>query len=83
MDCIKWSNDFSVGVKIIDSQHMHFVSIMNNLCNAMDRGQEMNVINTVLDELAEYAVIHFETEEKYFHEFNYEKTEAGRYAFCS
>ena len=75
MDCVKWSNAFSVGVKIIDSQHMHLVSIMNNLCNAMDRGQEMKVINVVLSELTEYAEIHFKTEEKYFHEFNYEKTE--------
>ena len=65
MDCIKWSDAFSVGVKIIDSQHMHLVGIMNKLCNALDKGQEMKVIKNVLDELSEYAVVHFDTEEKF------------------
>jgi hemerythrin len=77
MECVKWSGAFSVGVKEIDEQHQKLVAIMNKLCDAIDKnhGKEMEVIGTVLDELAEYAVVHFDTEEKYFHEFNYEKTE--------
>ena len=69
-----WNERFEVGIKIIDEQHKGLVDIMNELCNSLDKGTEKDVIEEVLKELNDFAVSHFGTEEKYFREFNYEKT---------
>ena len=75
MTCIQWNQSYNVDVKEIDDQHQHLVDVMNKLCDSMDGGVEDFVISEILDELSKYAFIHFETEEKYFHEFGYEKTD--------
>lgn len=75
MQCVIWNDRFEVGIKIIDEQHKGLVDTMNKLCDSLDQGTEKNVINEVLKELSAFAVSHFGTEEKYFKEFNYEKTE--------
>ncbi|HPQ19494.1 MAG TPA: bacteriohemerythrin [bacterium] len=66
-----WNDKFSVNVKIIDEQHKRLVKLINELFNALKLGQGDKIINKILNELAEYAVMHFGTEEKYFKEFNY------------
>lgn len=75
MQCVIWNDRFEVGINIIDEQHKGLVDIMNKLCDSLDQGTEKEVIQDVLKELSDFAVSHFGTEEKYFKEFNYEKTE--------
>ena len=75
MACIKWTDSYNFGIREIDSQHIKLADIMNRLCEAMDNGKEGYVINQILDELADYALEHFDTEEKYFLEFKYEGAE--------
>lgn len=75
MDCVPWNDRYSVGVRQIDEQHQKLVGIMNKLCDFMDKGEENYVIGEVLEELAEYAWSHFALEERYFIEFDYDKTD--------
>lgn len=72
---IKWEPKLSVKVKEIDEQHQNFIKILNELgemVNARDLPERMD---SVLQELTEYAEKHFSTEEGYFDKFNYEGAE--------
>jgi hemerythrin len=68
---ITWSNNFSVNVKEIDDQHKKLVDAINSLETSMKAGKGKDVIGKVLQELADYTVYHFSTEEKYMVKFGY------------
>jgi hemerythrin-like metal-binding protein len=73
VEYVKWSNDFSVGIKAIDSQHKHFIGLMNKLFEAIQIDQKDSVAK-IIDELAAYADKHFTTEEAFFKQINYPLT---------
>ena len=75
MTCIQWNQSYNVDVKEIDDQHQKLIGIMNKLCESIDGGVDDFVINEITQDMADYALTHFETEEKYFHEFDYKKTD--------
>ena len=75
MELMKWDESFSVNVKEIDEQHQKLVAMINALHAAMKEGKGNDVLGGILGRMAEYTVFHFETEEKYFDEFHYEKTD--------
>jgi len=75
MDLIHWTDEYSVGVKMIDTQHQKIVKIINKLNNLIEKDTISSALNEIFDELADYAKYHFSTEEKYFHEFDYKLTE--------
>lgn len=78
MSLITWSDRLSVGVKEIDTQHKKLVDIINQLHDAMAVGHGKDVLVKVLDELVDYTVYHFATEERlmkahgYDHHFTHE-----------
>jgi hemerythrin len=75
MPLITWEEDFSVGVKEIDQQHQKMIEILNNLYNLVSANDFSDQkIGEILKELVDYADYHFSTEEKYFKQFEYEKT---------
>ena len=71
-----WDKKYSVGVKEIDSQHGKMIDYINELENAMHAEDTRETIVKVLNGLVTYTKEHFETEEKYFRQFDYEDTEA-------
>ncbi len=75
MACVQWNPGYSVDVKEIDAQHQKLVGLMNKLCDSMDGGVDDFVIDEIVQDMADYALTHFRTEEKYFLEFGYEKTD--------
>ncbi len=75
MKFIEWSNQMSVGVFEIDLQHKKLVGMLNHLFEAMQEGKSSRILKTIIDELVEYTKVHFETEEKYFHQFSYAEKE--------
>jgi hemerythrin len=72
MALIEWTDDYSVSVEEIDLQHKKIIEMINTLHQAMLDGKGHKIISGILDGLAEYAVYHFQTEEKYFDKFNFE-----------
>jgi hemerythrin len=77
MPIIKWEDDFSVGVKEIDAQHKKIIDIINKVYEMIrDNNFDNADIQQILKDLQDYADRHFSTEEIYFREFDYEKTDS-------
>jgi len=64
MNQIKWSDGLSVGVKAIDDDHKHLVSIINRLFVALDTNASKDMLASVFSELEKYTVYHFDHEEQ-------------------
>lgn len=71
MDKIMWNDNFSVGVRELDRQHKKLIEIENKLIKIKDVKYDYETISEILNDLTKYAIIHFETEEKLFYEYNY------------
>lgn len=69
---IVWSNDYSLGISIIDEQHKNFVAVIDELYESIQNVSGKPNLEKIFDKLVEYHNLHFATEEKYFDEFNYE-----------
>jgi len=69
---IDWKEEYSVGVEEIDDQHKYFISLLNDLYNAIVEGKSREELGVLFQLVSDYAERHFATEEKYFDEFNYE-----------
>ena len=72
---IKWSNNLNIGVKEIDDQHLAFISLVNELLEAMKNGKSKEVKGKILDKLIEYAFYHFTKEERILAKYNYPEIE--------
>ncbi|MCX7793593.1 MAG: bacteriohemerythrin [Thermodesulfovibrionales bacterium] len=77
---IEWDNKYKVDIIEIDAQHQRLFILYNNLVEAMYRGVGMKELGNVLNELLEYTVIHFMTEEAYMEKFKYPELESHRSA---
>lgn len=71
MSLVEWKEIYIVKVNEVDNQHKKLVSLVNELHDAMIIGKGKEVLNKVLNELVEYTVYHFATEEKYFDQYEY------------
>ena len=71
MPMIVWSNQFSVGVQEVDQQHQVLVGIVNQLSAALDVQDSDFDSRKVIDELVQYTVYHFGTEERLMREISY------------
>lgn len=67
----KWDEDFITGVESIDIQHYKLVEIINDLLKcSFDNGEDKNEkINSMHNRLTEYAIYHFNEEEKLMSSF--------------
>jgi hemerythrin len=63
MASIAWSEAFSVGNPLLDSDHRILIDLTQQLFDATDTGQSRDVVRSVLSALSEYAEHHFHREE--------------------
>ncbi|MBT4277768.1 hemerythrin family protein [Candidatus Falkowbacteria bacterium] len=73
---IEWKDEYSVGVKEIDKQHQKLVDLINKTIDAVHAKNMKLVLESVIDEMEEYVIVHFSTEEKYFKKFKYVNTKS-------
>ncbi|MBI5893260.1 MAG: bacteriohemerythrin [Deltaproteobacteria bacterium] len=64
MPIITWSNDLSVNIKEIDSQHKRLVDLINELHDAMSVGKGNAILGKILSDLIGYTKTHFADEER-------------------
>jgi len=64
MALLTWSEKFSVGVKSIDQQHSGLFAMVNELHDAMMKGQAKSVTEGLLKKLVKYTEEHFSYEER-------------------
>jgi diguanylate cyclase (GGDEF)-like protein/hemerythrin-like metal-binding protein/PAS domain S-box-containing protein len=69
LEIFPWNDNFSVGIPEIDVQHQRLVQLLNKLGSDLVFNSEHIDLNTLFNELAEYAVFHFQTEENVWHKF--------------
>jgi len=71
MALLEWSDELSVGIDIIDKQHMILVRAINLLAMAIEKDCERELLAAIFETLADYTVTHFSYEEELFDHFGY------------
>lgn len=69
IDIFPWNENFNTGIPAIDQQHKRLVELLNQLASYIAFHDEMPNLEKIFDELADYAVYHFQEEEAVWHEF--------------
>lgn len=81
MPKIIWSDTFSVGNEEIDSQHKRWIDIFNTAFDRM-MGDDVQSLSTLgidaIEEMRQYAKMHFAFEEAYMEKIGYPDLEAHR-----
>jgi hemerythrin len=76
MKHIVWADEFSVGVDELNYQHMRLVGMINRLIDltALKKSDQTAIKSAylnVLNDMVQYAAIHFDTEEAYLKSIGY------------
>jgi hemerythrin-like metal-binding protein len=69
IDIFPWDDNFSTGLPTVDDQHRKLVQLLNSLASHVAFRSDVRELGLLFDELADYTVYHFETEEGIWHEF--------------
>lgn len=65
MESFQWSDVYLTGLPEVDDQHHHLVNLINQFSTKLAKNEaDINDIQQLFNELAQYAVYHFEEEEK-------------------
>ncbi len=72
MAVIEWDKSkFTVNVELFDAHHFKLVEIINKLHDANSFNYTQEIIFEIIDELVDYTVFHFSTEEKALEKYGY------------
>lgn len=71
MSTFVWKPEYSVNIKVIDEQHKKLVDTINILYDAMSEGKGRAVLAEIFNNLAEYATVHFATEQDFMVGYSY------------
>jgi hemerythrin len=88
MPLLTWDDNFLVGVKEIDDQHVRLLELINRLHDMHVAGEAQSVLAATIYDMNAYARNHFDTEEKfmdlYRHEYpDYHMHKEEHWAFFS
>ena len=72
-DFITWNKEYEISTPEINSQHKEFIVILNKIAKSCIGHVDQQTITSMLAELREYTLSHFEYEEKVMRESNYPK----------
>lgn len=75
---VKWTDDLSVGVELIDVQHKMLIQHLNNLSKAVEHQQGPEKIPDTLGFLIDYTDFHFSMEERNMASHGYPAFEAHK-----
>jgi hemerythrin len=78
MAFVEWDESFSVDIPEIDEQHKHLIFIANHFLETVANGDKSvsgedlyRIIDSTINELIDYTIYHFSTEEKYLSLYGY------------
>ncbi|KIH76156.1 hemerythrin [Geoalkalibacter ferrihydriticus] len=71
MPAIEWKADYSVNIDKIDRQHQHLFHLFNQLQEAIIDKKAQHTLALFVDEMVDYTLTHFSTEEKYMLAYEY------------
>jgi hemerythrin-like metal-binding protein len=64
-----WDENYFTGIPEIDEQHKRLVHLVNLLADSIANEPDINYLNYIFTELAEYSMYHFQTEENIWHQY--------------
>ncbi|OIO02406.1 MAG: hypothetical protein AUJ49_06160 [Desulfovibrionaceae bacterium CG1_02_65_16] len=73
-----WTDELSVGVRLIDEQHKVLLGLINELHAGMRARKSDSVLVNVVERLKQYTVKHFAQEEELFERYGYPETAAHK-----
>ncbi|HBX49889.1 MAG: hypothetical protein A2275_05470 [Bacteroidetes bacterium RIFOXYA12_FULL_35_11] len=68
-----WKDSYSLEIIEIDNQHKELFRIFEELLIAMSKGKGNEIVLKTLNNLENYAQMHFGVEEKYMQKFGFEQ----------
>jgi hemerythrin-like metal-binding protein len=68
---VEWNPSLVLGVKLFDEHHEHLIFLLNATCDLVVSRAPAERYDGIFRELKEYAVYHFEAEERWMHEQEY------------
>jgi len=71
MGFMEWTDKNKTNVKICDEQHKKLFQMVNTLYEAMKEGKGKDVMGKILNELVDYTIYHFSTEERLMEKYRY------------
>ncbi len=80
---LAWSDDYKIGLKELDAQHLILFSIINQIDINIDSGRPADLIEDVLGALRSYVEYHFAFEEGFMRQHGYPDLEHHRDAHGS
>ena len=75
MAMLEWSEEFSVGIELVDKQHKILIRAINLLAMAVEYNSSRDMMQEIFTTLREYTDTHFAYEEELFDRFDYPETE--------
>ncbi len=72
----EWKEEYNTGCDVIDQQHRRLFDIINNLFQAFEGAFAESQVPRILDELEDYTIYHFSTEEELFQQTGYPFSQA-------
>lgn len=69
IDIFPWDDNFNTGLPKVDEQHRKLVRLLNVLASHVAYQDDLPELGTIFDELADYTVYHFQTEEAIWCEY--------------
>ena len=73
-----WNEKFSVSVETMDEQHKHFLNLLNNLDDEIQRKNGDELVEMAINRLFSYAMFHFHAEEEILISCGYPELEQQR-----
>ncbi len=71
MPLMTWTEEMSVGVKVLDDDHKALIAMLNELHDSIQAGRPRAVLERVIDGMLKYTKTHFAREEKMFAQTGY------------
>jgi hemerythrin len=73
MAIFEWNKEYLLGVKEFDEHHEHLVGLLNKSFDEFEKNAPPEKLETIIDELIDYATYHFAAEEYWMAEYSYPK----------
>ena len=71
MPLITWSDEYSIGNAVLDNHHKKLIEILNGLHDNVNKDCNQ-IMKYTIDELYNYAKVHFAEEEAFMENLNYD-----------
>lgn len=73
MPLMTWTEEMSVGVKVLDEDHKTLIAMLNDLNDGIEANRAKATLETVIEKLSNYTRFHFAREERMFAETGYSR----------